>query len=409
MRRLSFCYLSILAFCYPFLVTAQNFVIKGIEEEKDAVEAKVNIRYDKSHNPCALVLFSIPGITDATFENTDIVDTFYSNFEYNVYVSEGINEIRVKHPLARDLVIDFAKQGMPIESLKVYRVNLSLEGAAGSPIEQEVDIEVSPQDAVIAFEPLRSNGQEPIYYDKQNRGAEFKLPIGDYKYTATSNGYTKAEGRFSLTPQSKQQLSIDLEQSPVLPAKPAKKVKKVKEKTASENITSIYLEPKMLLSSGLIGAGASFGMDIQRINIEIGGYYSFSTSEWITWQRADYSEYGTYSYRPYIGTFKIGYNVYSSDYFDIVPQVGVSFLKTKATMHRGETNLVGDGANSLGVSGGCKVNWRFSKHFHLALTPQYTVRVKKSDSHELIEAASMRMRKWNNTFSVLVGISYRFK
>jgi hypothetical protein len=304
--------------------------------------------------------------------------------------------------------------------LKVYRVNLFLEGAAGSPIEQEIDLNVSPQDAQVVFEPLRSDDQTPFYYDQQNSGKEFRLPIGDYKYSATADGYSKTEGRFSLTPQSKQTLSIDLVQSPDLAVMPVRgKNKKNKDKSPIEKRAlrkdkdypefNIYLEPQMLISKDLMGAGASLGFDIQRFNIELGGYYSFSTSEWITWQRADYSEYGTYSYRPYIGVLRVGYNVYSSQYFDLLPQVGVSFLKTKATMHRGETNLVGDGANSLGVSGGCKVYWKFSNHFHLALTPQYTVRVKKSDSHTLIEAASMRMRRWNNTFSLLVGITYKFK
>lgn len=408
---------AVTALGLPFLASAQTLVVKSIGEDRNATEASVNIRYDNSRNPCALILFTIPGVTDATFEAPGIVDTFYSNFEYNVYVSEGTNEIRVKHPLAGYRVIDFARQGIEVEGLKVYRVHLVLEGAAGSPLQQTLDLEVSPEDARIVFEPIRSNGQEPILYDQQNRGTEFKLPIGDYKYTATAAGYSKAEGRFSLTPQSRPSLSIQLAQSPDVAAGPTPGARrKQKDKTRTERRVAdrgtddpafnIYVEPQALLSNGLMGAGGSLGADLGRLNVELGGYESFSTSEWITWQRADYSEYGTYSYRPYLVTFKAGWHVYSNSWLDVIPQVGVAFLKTKATMHRGETNLVGDGANSLGVSAGCKVGWQFARHFQLTVTPQYTFRVRKSDSHELIEAASMRMRRWNNTFSALVGISY---
>lgn len=417
MKQKLFSLLSIAALCLPFLASAQSLVVKSIEEERNATEASVNIRYDKSHNPCALVLVTIPGVPDATFEGMGIVDSFYSNYEYNVYVSEGTSEIRVKHPLAGERVIDFARQGIHIEPLKVYRALLYLEGAAGTPLQQSIDLEVMPQDAHIVFEPIRSSSPESFQYDGQNRGTEFRIPIGDYRWTATAAGYSKAEGRLSLTPASKHTLSIHLAQSPDEVVRPgSRKTKGHAEQKNRERKTfaqesdypafNLYVEPQALLSNGLMGAGAALGVDLRRINLELGGYGSFSTSEWITWVRPDYSEYGTYSYRPYLVTFKLGYHAYSNSWLDVAPQVGVAFLKTKATQHRGETNLVGDGANSLGVSAGCKFSWMFARHFHLTVTPQYTFRVRKSDSHELLEAPSMRMRRWNNTFSALVGISY---
>lgn len=407
---------AVTALGLPFLASAQTLVVKSIVEERNATEAKVNIRYDNSHNPCALIVFSIPGVTDATFESPDIVDTFYSNFEYNVYVPEGIGEIRVRQPLGGERVIDFARQGILIEPLKVYRVSLGLEGAAGAPLQQAIDLDVVPRNARVVFEPIRSGSAERFEYEGQDSGTELRLPIGDYRYTATAAGFAKAEGRFSLTPQSRHALSIELEQSPVAAAPAARKSKRQadrqpKVRSAFDRDSdypafNLYVEPQAMLSNGLMGAGAALGVDLRRINLELGGYGSFSTSEWITWVRPDYSEYGTYSYRPYLVTFKLGYHAYSNSWLVVAPQVGVAFLKTKATQHRGETNLVGDGANSLGVSAGCKFSWMFARHFHLTVTPQYTFRVRKSDSHELLEAPSMRMRRWNNTFSALVGISY---
>ena len=145
MKHPLFSLLSIAALCLPFLASAQSLIVKSIEEERNATEASVNIRYDKSHNPCALVLVTIPGVPDATFEGTGIVDSFYSNYEYSVYVSEGTSEIRVKHPLAGERVIDFARQGIHIEPLKVYRALLYLEGAAGTPLQQSIDLVVMPQ------------------------------------------------------------------------------------------------------------------------------------------------------------------------------------------------------------------------------------------------------------------------
>ena len=317
-------------------------------------------------------------------------------------------------------MIDFAQYGIEIESLKVYRVNLYLEGVTESLIEQEIDIKVSPEDAQIVIEPLVSKNQKPIYYDKHNNSRELRLPIGDYKYIAMSAGYYKVEGQFTLTAQSKYILSVELVQRPEKETEPSNSaLLQNKEHPYIEGTShsikpvypnfNFYIEPQTMVSNGLYGTGATFGFDIKRLNIELGGYYSFSTSEWITWLRADDSEYGTYSYRPFIGTVKLGYYAFSNRYFSMTPQVGFSFLKTKATLHSGETNLVGDGANSLGVTAAYKVNWKFSKHFHFTLTPQYTIRVNKSDSHLLMEAASKRMRRWNNTFSVLVGISYKIK
>ena len=420
MRHLLKKIVSVLAFCFPFLVQAQYLVVKSIEEDLTSLEARVNPRYDINGNPCALIKFTIPGVADASFENPFVVDYSYSNYEYNVYVSKGIKRIRVKHPFAYDLVIDFSRYGIQVESSRVYRVNLFLDGATENLIEQEVDIKVSPENALLVIEPIGSTNQEPFYYDVLNSRKELKLPIGNYKYIAMSAGYYKVEGQFSLSRQSKHILSIELVQRPNIIAKPQQaeishhtEQPPIEDKASNKKTKypkfNFYFEPQMSFSSGLTGAGASFGFDISRINIEWGGYYSFSTSEWITWQRADYSEYGTYSYRPFIGTFKLGYNAYSNKYINMIPQFGLSFLKTKATLHSGENNLVGDGANSLGLSAGCKVYWKFSKHFHFALTPQYTFRVKKSDTHSLLEAASTRMRKWNNTISIQVGVSYRIK
>ena len=420
MQQLLKFFVSLFTFCLPFWVQAQYLVVKNIEEDQTSIEARVNPRYDNNSNPCALIKFTIPGVADASFENPFVVDYFYSNYEYNVYVSKGIKRIRVKHPLAYDLVIDFSKYGIQIESSRVYRVNLFLDGVTETLIEQEIDIKISPENALLVIEPIGSSNQEPFYYDEFNGRKELKLPIGNYKYIAMSAGYYKVEGQFSLSRQSKHILSIELVQRPDKVAIPLKaevshqteqapiEVRAEEENTKYHKF-NFCIEPQMLFSSGLTGAGVSFGFDISRINIELGGYYSFSTSEWITWQRPDNSEYGTYSYRPFIGTFKFGYNAYSNQYINMTPQIGLSFLKTKATMHSGENNLVGDGANSLGLSAGCKVYWIFSKHFHFALTPQYIFRIKKSDTHSMLEAASTRMRKWNNTFGIQVGISYKIK
>ena len=72
----------IVTFFIPFLVSAQNFVIKSIEEDQSSIEARINRHLDKSGDPCALIKFTIPGISKATFENMYVVDTYYNNFEY---------------------------------------------------------------------------------------------------------------------------------------------------------------------------------------------------------------------------------------------------------------------------------------------------------------------------------------
>ena len=84
MKQKLFSLLSIAALCLPFLASAQSLIVKSIEEERNATEASVNIRYDKSHNPCALVLVPLPHAPDAPIEGTRTGGSLSSNYEYSV-------------------------------------------------------------------------------------------------------------------------------------------------------------------------------------------------------------------------------------------------------------------------------------------------------------------------------------
>lgn len=165
--------------------------------------------------------------------------------------------------------------------------------------------------------------------------------------------------------------------------------------------TQFYVQPTFQVGSTM-AMGAELGAYVQNINIEAGYLMGLSKSEEIWWNYtgddAD-KESASETLKPSTLSLKLGYGIGLGSRMRITPQAGLAI-----------TNISGDKSKSnvSSLSLGVRAEYAFAKHIGVTLTPQYNVAVSKSDTYQMLEPFSSRLKGWGSGFNLQAGVNIFF-
>lgn len=165
---------------------AQKIIVKDFTVLPTDAKAANDQRLAADGTPCALVRVDVVGVKDMTFkEAVGTVD--YSVGEYLVYIPNGTKKLNYTYGGSQRGAIDFDDLGYSIDKLTTYRLQFETQDKLRS--------------AVFSVAPVKArlivNGKTVTLDD--NGLAEVELPIGDYSYSVTANGYNSEQGTVKLT------------------------------------------------------------------------------------------------------------------------------------------------------------------------------------------------------------------
>ena len=160
-----------------------------------------------------------------------------------------------------------------------------------------------------------------------------------------------------------------------------------------------YFQPTYQFGS-YNSVGASLGCYLANFNIEADFFYGLGneTIWWNTYYRGyDYSE--QYSTEDALSSMyfggKVGYGIICGSRLRVTPQLGAGMLMVTGT--ESESYAV-----KCGI--GVRADFVLANHFGLALTPDYSFPVKKSDTFEMISDVSSKVKGWESGFNCSLGL-----
>ena len=182
MKRISLCLFMICAFTALY---AQNLTVKCVNLRPQDERAASKPRNDASGKKCAIIRVGVVGVNDLQFPDA-VGDVEHTLSEYVVYVPEGQKVLHYNKAGKKFGVINFDDYGLEINSLASYDVIFESDNHLRSAI-----FTVQPKDARLVFDGKNVSVNE-------NGIAMINMPVGDYSYQVTAEGYEKQDGIVSL-------------------------------------------------------------------------------------------------------------------------------------------------------------------------------------------------------------------
>lgn len=166
---------------------AQQLSVKSVNLRAQDARARTSPREDSKGKECAIIRVAVVGVENLAFPDA-VGDVERSLSEYVVYVPEGLKSFKYKTKTGVNLgEIIFDDWGLEINSLASYDVIFESDSHLRSAI-----FSVQPQNACLVF-----NG-EKVNIDKDGI-AMINMPVGEYSYQITAEGYEGQSGTISLT------------------------------------------------------------------------------------------------------------------------------------------------------------------------------------------------------------------
>lgn len=158
--------------------------------------------------------------------------------------------------------------------------------------------------------------------------------------------------------------------------------------------------------------GVSLGGYLYNVNIETYYQCGFIASDEIFWNdnsSTDGSIPYSYQYTPSSFGGKVGYGVRIGRDFCITPQVGVGCVMLKGKpIQVGDVDPKATNGYSGVISIGAKMDYLFSKHIGLSVTPEYYMPIVKSDLFNRVSSVSKTISGFANGVTVRVGLLFVF-
>lgn len=170
-------------------------------------------------------------------------------------------------------------------------------------------------------------------------------------------------------------------------------------KNETAKATMFYLQPHLQVGS-LMGVGASVGVNLGGVNVELGGVKGLGKEEYFAY-RADGTEIGKSAFDATALEAKIGYKINVAEGFAITPQVGASMLAVS-------DGLLVENANAISGIAGVRVSYSLARNFALFATPSLNFKLTESDGYKHICEKVDNLSKWSSGFNLKVGLSVEF-
>lgn len=171
--------------------------------------------------------------------------------------------------------------------------------------------------------------------------------------------------------------------------------------------TYFYAEP-FIMASKYRGPGIAIGGAYGNVNVEAEFVYGLVESYQIQ-RNIDNTLHG-YTYHPYSYGVKAGYNFNYRGCLQLTPQVGIRQLG----IHGDRANEVSEKASETAtvqcLTLGLYLNYAFTRHLALAVTPEYSVAARKSELYDILVSSEGGddIRRWAENFNVRIGLNIMF-
>mgnify|MGYP002623996334 CR=1 FL=1 len=178
--------------------TAQKLTVESMVVAGNDISASQFERKDLNKQPCALVKVQLAAF-GAVFEGNVIGDVAYKTGEYWVYMSEGSQELRVKHANYLPLHVTFANHGIhSVKGKTTYNLTIS------KPMLQPGSDDDGTSYLIMNITPKNST----VFVDDQLQTVtdgtmRIRLTYGQHSYRVDANGYATEQGIVEIGPGRK--------------------------------------------------------------------------------------------------------------------------------------------------------------------------------------------------------------
>ena len=170
---------------------------------------------------------------------------------------------------------------------------------------------------------------------------------------------------------------------------------------------SFYVQAGMLIGSTM-GPEIAIGTYLGGFNIELCAMLPMASEQTVYWQSESQAP-AEFRYKPSLAFgAKLGYGIMVGNKLRITPQAGVRYMGLTETAAGNSTLTPAKGANSAALTIGCKVQYMFTKHFGISLTPEYSAAVAKSKGFQALADVSSTIKGWNNGIGAKIAVNVEF-
>lgn len=184
----------------PCIIKAQTIFVDSIQLLSEDVCLNYTPRYDLNDNECALIIVSIEQ-QGVQFRGNIVGDVEIKNNKYYIHVPNMTKRINFQHADFLPGIIDFSEKNMKIIGGKVYAVKLSAEAT------ETVFPIVKKQYLIFLLQQPKSslivNGEK---WEVTNGVAKRKVPLGEYTYMVSLDGYKEKVGTITMNNEMKKEV-----------------------------------------------------------------------------------------------------------------------------------------------------------------------------------------------------------
>lgn len=187
-------------------------------------------------------------------------------------------------------------------------------------------------------------------------------------------------------------------------------IKKATDTKETENLlrsTYFYAEP-FIMASKYRGPGIAIGGAYGNANLEAEFVYGLVESYQII-RIIDNTKHG-YTYHPYSYGVKAGYNFNYRGCLQLTPQLGIRQLCIYGERANEISEKASETATVQCLTVGLHLNYAFTRHLALAVTPEYSVAVGKDELYNILvnSEGGDDIRRWAENLNVRIGLNIMF-
>ena len=160
--------------------------------------------------------------------------------------------------------------------------------------------------------------------------------------------------------------------------------------------------------------GANLGFYLNNFNVEGGLVYHNHDLNGIWNTPSTYRSFCVYTWKIInTASLKLGYGINLGSSIRLTPQVGMALTKIKCvedeSLKRGQYLDQADFRTfCLGAQAGAKLEYVFSDHMSLFVSPEYTLPIKMGDRATLLDGDNKSLQKYTGGFRLDVGLNFIF-
>lgn len=159
------------------------------------------------------------------------------------------------------------------------------------------------------------------------------------------------------------------------------------------------------------GPSIALGFNFNRHNIELGATLGLKKSDDLFFYAGDGSLKAAYNYRPVNVQLAYGYEALQTDFFALMPMVGVSYNMISGSKVNSATSAnSSDMKNANSVSGviGVRLMASLGNVVGLHITPSYHVGLFKDNNCKLLSDNDNTIKQWTDGFNLNIGLLVKF-